>query len=223
MLRALLWLLFIVGFSSGLHGQPPRTSLAVGAGLTSHDGEDGRGYHLNLRRHLRELDPAFPPGPSSSYLRAFFPLELQADNFYQRGGTDGIPRRCERARTGLCTRGADPVDVLGFGVLTRWGATPERYAVQLYFLPASAGVYLRQARVAEYAMGVEPCAGPGAEPTCARIGRTERHLSGGIGNGIGIRLRTGEVRALLEVRTVLMRGVSGGAAGALPISFGVTF
>jgi hypothetical protein len=209
-LRAtLLLLLAAVGASAQ---QPGRTAVLAGYGGIDHEGSLGPAFHLNLRRALLGRDSLVVYDLNPRERLVLQRIELQAEAFGQAGEGGTRLAACRSDPGEQCISGADPVYLLGAGLVGRWDATPARSPVQLYLLPLTTGVYLRGYTVHERPLG------------SARVRTEERvRLGAGFGNGLGLRLRLAGVSALAELRAVLVRDLEGGRGGSIPVSVGLAW
>jgi hypothetical protein len=208
-------LLFLVLVSTAVLSapaqQPPNTMLLAGYGGADYERSLGPAYHLKLRRTVIGRDSVVV-SPAAHDRWVVPRLELQAEVFGQAGRGGTRVAGCRQSPGQLCAQGADPLYLLGAGLVTRWDATAARHAVQLYFLPATAGVYVRGYTSYEQPLG-------------SAIGSEDEHVSlgGGVGNGLGLRLRVGQTNVLAEVRAILIHDLQGGRGGSLPVSIGIAW
>lgn len=177
------------------------TQILVGYGGISHEGSLNSAYHVNARRHLRTTEAV-------QLLVLDLPeLDLSAEGFFQYGGGGRTFNGCFDPQSSPCVRDASPFWLVGGGLVSRWDVTPEDWPVKFYFLPVTAGVYLR---------GFDSRRSLESDET-----PTEIRPGLGIGNGVGIRAQLGDVELLLEARALLVYG--GGRGGGLPVSVGIAF
>ena len=209
-----LSLALVLQFTTGREApaqQPRNTVLLAGYGGADYERSLGPAYHLNIRRTILGRDSVVLSTTSSD--RWVVPrLELQAEVFAQAGRSGTRVAACRGTQGQLCARSADPLYLLGAGLVSRWDATAARHAVQLYFLPATAGVYVRGYTSYEQPLGSTS----GSEDDQARV-------AGGVGNGLGLRFRLGQTVVQTEVRAILIRDLQGGRSGSLPISIGIAW
>ena len=208
-LRFVLALALLAAAARGAAAQEHPTALLAGYGGIDHEASLGPAYHLNLRHRLLRWDsvPLSEPGPKQSLLPG---VEIQAEGFAQLGQSGTKVSPCESPEGGLCTRSADPLLLLGVGVVSHVDVTSARRPVQLYLLPATLALYFRSYEEHERTIG-----------SAGATDRAERRIAGGFGNGIGLRFVVGDLRARLELRAVLVRDLDGGRGGSLPVSVGV--
>jgi hypothetical protein len=191
--------------------QEARTALLAGYGGIDHEASLGPAYHLNLRYRLARWDSVPLPSPPSG--RERLPgLEIQAEAFAQRGESGWRVGSCAGEPEWLCSRSARPLYLVGAGLVGHVDLTSAARPVQLYFLPLTAALYLRGYDLQEHRLG-----------SVDRTAEREVRLSGGAGNGLGLKAQIGGVRAMLEMRAILVRDLRKGRGGSLPVSLGLTW
>ena len=198
----------LLALPAGARAQHPATTLLAGYGGIDHEVSLGPAYHLNLRQRLAGWD-SVRIGRRSRGAR--LPrVEIQAEGFAQIGESGTKVIVCGSPADRFCTRSADPVYLVGAGLVSQVDVSPARWPVQLYFLPATLALYVRGFEEHRQLIG-----------TVESTDRKETRVSGGFGNGLGLRIVAGGVRARLEMRAVLVYDLEGGRGGSLPFSLGL--
>ncbi len=193
--------------TSSAFGQTYNIQVLAGYGGIGYEGRLNPAYHVNLRHRVIRLDSTHLPSVIRWLLPRMTKLDVSAEAFFQYGDGGRALDGCLDPLSGLCTRQASPFWLLGIGFVSRWDVTPEGWPVQFYFLPITAGFYIRSF--------------DSRRPLTEDASPTEIRPGVGYGSGIGFRFATGNIDLILEARSILVYG--GGYGGGLPFSIGIEF
>ena len=207
----LFLLLLLLAAATPVQAQQARTSFLLGYGGADFEASLGLGIHLNVRHRIARRDSVDVSGTAPRPI--IVPrVSLEAEAFSQLGRSGVAIGACDARAEQLCSREANPLLTVGGGLGGRVDMTSIERPVYLYFLPITAGLYLRRHELRERPLG-----------STELVTHPQTSVMGGIGNGMGVQARMGGVEAMLEVRAILMRDLRGERGGSLPVSLGVTW
>lgn len=189
-----------------------RVAVGVGPGVTQTDDLSGGAKHAQVSAYL---------------LQVMEGASLRGEALYQQGTVSGSPFSCQLARQQYCTGRSDQSRLVGAGVYTRLDvASSGRMTV--YLTPIGLGVYHRRTHSSEWEGPTSMCIDNGAVESCpdnpewTQFTATTSRLSPGWSTGGGLEMAVGRGRVFAEARAHgLLEGE--GMAGALPLTFGISF
>jgi hypothetical protein len=199
----------VAPLTADAQSREPSTLLLGGGGAADHGGQLVPSYHLGARRLLLSGDSLHLVDVDGRPYRVAR-LSLLAEGQYQRssGAT-----RCEVVEQEGCWRREH---LLSAGLTTVWAVTPERHAMQLYFVPGGVSLHLSSRRMLE--RGEPSEAAPFGIYT---PGEMDHRVGVGISNGIGLRLRMAGHSGLLELKPTLIRFDDGKRGGSIQLTAGL--
>jgi hypothetical protein len=188
-------------------------SVGGGVGVTASSRVSGMAYH-----GAASMPIAFMPSG----------VELRLEGMYQGGTVSGSPFACERVRQLYCLGRTDENRIAAAAFFVRARAQPLG-VWRFYFDPIGVGVYHRRTTSTESQGPTGICIIDDTLQSCPnnpdwatfsyRVSRTS--LGANIGGGV--EAEVARIRLFLEARTHVLFERGRSIAGAVPLTFGVSF
>jgi hypothetical protein len=188
-------------------------SVGGGVGVTASARASGKAYHGAVSLPIRFM----PHG-----------VELRVEAMYQAGTASTSPFGCERVERFYCLGRTDQNRIAATAFFVR-APMPRFGSWRFYFDPIGAGLYYRHTRSSETQAPTGNCIIDDQIVSCpnnpdwATFNYRVSRVSIGVNSGFGFETEIAGIRAFAELRAhrLFERGES--SAGAVPITFGVSF
>jgi hypothetical protein len=213
MRSTLIVLAALVIASSSADAQLSGPSIGGGVGVTGSGGATGKGYHGAVSVAVK----SFPRN-----------AELRTELMYQAGTATSSPFHCERVAQFYCIGRSDDNRIAAAAVFvrlkTRWIGMWRFYAD-----PIGAGLYHRRTRSAELQGPTAICIDGDEIVSCpnnpdwATFRYQDSRMSVGANQGAGFEFQLSRVRLFAEARVHILFESGKRSAGAVPVTFGVSF